>query len=48
MHKINEMKLLFEKSNWKIISPSEINIPKLEVIESGSSYLENAVAKIIC
>ncbi|MFB0901028.1 MAG: non-canonical purine NTP pyrophosphatase [Dehalococcoidia bacterium] len=47
MHKINEMKLLFEKSNWKIISPSEINIPKLEVIESGSSYLENAVAKII-
>jgi XTP/dITP diphosphohydrolase len=45
-HKLDEMRNLFSNSSWYIISPKEIGIRSLDVLEFGSSYAQNAIAKI--
>ncbi|MDG1989738.1 MAG: RdgB/HAM1 family non-canonical purine NTP pyrophosphatase [Dehalococcoidia bacterium] len=45
-HKLDEMRNLFSSSSWQIISPKEIGIRPLNVLEFGSSYAQNAIAKI--
>ncbi len=45
--KAAEFRTLLADSGWTILTPAEIGLPPVEVIESSRSYLDNAVAKAV-
>ena len=45
--KLREIRLLLETTDWQVLSLADANLSTAEVIESGRSYLENAVAKAV-
>lgn len=45
--KLREIRGLLEPTGWQALSLSEAGVDSAEVIETGRSYLENAVAKAV-
>jgi XTP/dITP diphosphohydrolase len=45
--KLREIRALLEPTGWQALSLAEAGIDTAEVIETGRSYLENAVAKAV-
>ncbi len=45
--KAAELRLLLAGSGWEAVTPAEVGIAPVDVIETGRSYLENAVAKAV-
>ena len=45
--KLREIRALLEPTGWQALSLSEAGVDAAEVVETGRSYLENAVAKAV-
>lgn len=45
--KAREIGLLLQNSGWRLVTPAEVGLGPVEVIELGRSYLENAVGKAV-
>ncbi len=45
--KLREIRALLEPTGWEALSLAEAGIDSAEVVETGRSYLENAVAKAV-
>ncbi|MDA0351370.1 MAG: non-canonical purine NTP pyrophosphatase, partial [Chloroflexi bacterium] len=45
--KLREIRALLEPTGWHALSLAEAGVDHAEVIETGRSYLENAVAKAV-
>lgn len=45
--KVREIETLLEGSGWSVLAPAALGLGRVEVVESGRSYLENAVAKAV-
>jgi XTP/dITP diphosphohydrolase len=45
--KAREIAVLLEGSEWKLVTPAEAGLERIDVIETGRSYLENAVRKAV-
>ena len=45
--KVRELRALLAETGWVCLTPSEAGLGPVEVIETGRSYLENAVAKAV-
>ena len=45
--KLREIRSLLETTDWQVLSLAEAELSSVEVIESGRSYLENALAKAV-
>lgn len=45
--KAREIAALLEGSGWRLITPAEAGVGRVDVIETGRSYLENAVRKAV-
>ena len=43
--KLNEIRALLTDTNWLILGLSDFNLLDTSIIETGTSYLENALAK---
>ena len=45
--KAAEFKLLLAGSGWEAVTPAELGLAPVDVVETGRSYLENAVTKAV-
>ena len=45
--KTAEFKLLLAGSGWEAVTPAEIGLAPVDVVETGRSYLENAITKAV-
>lgn len=45
--KAREIAALLEGSGWRLVTPHDVGLGAVEVVESGRSYLENAVGKAV-
>ena len=45
--KAREIAALLEGSGWRLVTPAAAGLSPIEVVESGRSYLENAVRKAV-
>ena len=43
--KLKEIRTLLEDTNWLVLGLSDFNLQDTAIIETGNSYLENALAK---
>ena len=42
-----ELRLLLSNCGWQAVTPAEIGIAPVDVVETGRSYLENAISKAV-
>lgn len=45
--KVAEFRSLLDGCGWEVVAPADIGLPRVEVIETSRSYLENAVTKAV-
>ena len=45
--KVAEFRTLLDGCGWDVVAPADIGLPRVEVIETSRSYLENAVSKAV-
>ena len=45
--KAAEFRTLLADSGWHVVTPADLGLAPIEVIESGRSYLDNAIAKAV-
>ena len=45
--KVAEFRTLLDGCGWDVVAPADIGLPRVEVIETSRSYLENAVTKAV-
>ena len=45
--KVAEFRTLLGGCGWDVVAPADIGLPRVEVIETSRSYLENAVTKAV-
>lgn len=45
--KIREITELLATTGWAVHSPADLNLGRVDVVETGRSYIENAVAKAV-
>ena len=45
--KVAEFRTLLDGCGWEVVAPGDIGLPRVEVIETSRSYLENAVTKAV-
>ena len=45
--KVAEFRTLLDGCGWDVVAPADIGLPRVEVIETSRSYLENAITKAV-